>query len=118
MARKLKAKPQKNLGPFYLMAAGLLVLVGGLIWLAIAQSSPSSSTSSTFNDLPFPTIDRITVTDARTAFDENTAVFVDVRDSASFNSSHIPGARNIYLTEFETRYSELSKDDWIILYCT
>lgn len=117
MARRVKSQRRQNLGPFYLMASGLVVLMGVLIWMSIANT-PSTASNPDNRSLPFPSIDRISVVDARKALDDQSAVFVDVRDAGSFNSGHIPGALNIYLSDFEARYSELNKNDWIILYCT
>ena len=63
---------------------------------------------------------RVSLEDAKTAFDNGTAIIVDVRSEQAFAASHIPGAINIQLGEFETNPSELGlpKDQWIITYCT
>lgn len=116
-----RKKGQSGLGPLYLIVAGILLVTGVLIWQAVklTQSPPALSPTSPFNStLPYPNVERVTVADARAALDNKQAVFVDVRDEASFNSGHVPGAVNIYLVDFDSRYTELSKDDWIILYCT
>ncbi|HSG44898.1 MAG TPA: rhodanese-like domain-containing protein [Anaerolineales bacterium] len=65
-------------------------------------------------------VTRVTVEEAKTAFDNGTAIFVDVRSEQSFAISHIPGALNIQLGEFETNPTELNlpTDHWIITYCT
>lgn len=120
MAPKRK-KGQPGLGPLYLIVAGIMLVTGVLIWQAakLTKSSPApSGTLPLSNSLPYPNIERVTAADARAALISNQAVFVDVRDEASFKSGHIPGAVNIYLVDFDSRYTELSKDDWIILYCT
>lgn len=120
MAPKQK-KARSNLGPLYLIIAGIVLVTGVLIWQAAnltKRASALSPTSSFNTSLPYPNVERVTVSDARSAFDANQAVFVDVRDEASFKTGHIPGAVNIYLLDFDSRYNELAKDDWIILYCT
>ena len=63
---------------------------------------------------------RVTIQDAKAAFDDQAAIFVDVRSENAFAVSHIPGAINIQLGEFETNPTELNlpKDHWIITYCT
>jgi rhodanese-related sulfurtransferase len=58
------------------------------------------------------------VGDAKAAFDLEQAVFVDVRERAFYNESHIPGALSIPLNEIEARLGELNSSDWIITYCT
>lgn len=65
-------------------------------------------------------LQRVTVEDAKTAFDNETAIFVDVRSAQAYKASHIPGSINIQLGEFETNPTgiDLPKDHWIITYCT
>ncbi len=117
-----KQKTQAGYGPLYLIIAGIMLVTGVLIWQAISltqtQTATGSNTSTLNSSLPYPEIERISVANARKALDDNKAVFVDVRDEGSFSTGHIPDAVNIYLLDFESRYSELPKDAWIILYCT
>lgn len=118
-SKQKKAKP--GLGPLYLIIAGIVLVTGVLIWQVANltnRASARSSTSPLDTSLPYPGVERVTVSDARAASDANQAVFVDVRDEASYKAGHIPGAVNIYLPDFDSRYKELAKDDWIILYCT
>ena len=78
--------------------------------LAVAPSS-----------LPYPDVPRVTVGDARAAHaapELKQAVFVDVRTAEQYAENHIPGAVSIPLSEFESRSNGLSKDQWIITYCT
>lgn len=56
--------------------------------------------------------------DAKNAFDQDTALFIDVRSKDSFISAHIPGALSIELAEIETGADGLDKDALIITYCT
>jgi 3-mercaptopyruvate sulfurtransferase SseA len=65
-------------------------------------------------------IPRVTVEEAKAAFDSGEAIIVDVRGSDSFETSHIAGAINIPLNEFETNPEGLNLDkaQWIITYCT
>jgi len=63
-------------------------------------------------------IERVSLLEARAAFDGGTAVFVDVRSSASYADAHIPGALSIPGTELESRLNELDPEQWIITYCT
>ena len=65
-------------------------------------------------------VPRVTLEDAKTAFDNGTAIIVDVRSKDAYKASHIPGALLIQLGEFETKSEKikLPKDQWIITYCT
>ena len=65
-------------------------------------------------------VKRVSLEDAKAAFDNGTAIIVDVRSEQAFAAGHIPGAINIQLGEFESDPTELGlpKDQWIITYCT
>lgn len=61
---------------------------------------------------------RISIADAKKAFDSGNAVFVDTRAAASYEAKHIKGALNIQAEQFQTRYTEVPKDKQIITYCS
>ena len=61
---------------------------------------------------------RITLADAKKAFDSGNAVFVDTRAATSYEGGHIKGALNIPAEQFQTRYTEVPKDKQIITYCS
>lgn len=74
----------------------------------VANPTPSTADAVT----------RVSLTDAKAAFDAKTAVFLDVRDAQSYALAHVPGALNIPLNELEARLGELNPNAWIITYCT
>jgi 3-mercaptopyruvate sulfurtransferase SseA len=65
-------------------------------------------------------VPRVSVEEAKAAFDSGAAIIVDVRSAEAYAASHVPGAINIQLGEFEINPTglELDKDQWIITYCT
>jgi hypothetical protein len=63
-------------------------------------------------------VQRITLEESKAAFDNNSAVFLDVRSAAAYEASHIPGAVSIPLQFLEPRIAELDPGQWIITYCT
>jgi len=65
-------------------------------------------------------VPRVSVEETKAAFDSGAAIIVDVRSAGAYAASHVPGALNILLGEFETNPTglELDKDQWIITYCT
>lgn len=98
------------------MAAGLLLLLASVLW--ISQTNGAATT-----DLPDPTprtdqIPRVTLAEAKAAFDDGSAVFVDVRSAQDFSAGHITGAISIPENELPTRLERLNRDNWIIPYCT
>lgn len=60
---------------------------------------------------------RINVQDTQAAIAASNALIVDVRDEGAYKTSHIKGAKNIPLSQFEQRTGELPKDKLIITYC-
>ena len=65
-------------------------------------------------------VPRVTVEEAKTAFDSGEAIIVDVRSAESYAEGHIAGAISIPLGSIESNPSglDLDKNQWIITYCT
>lgn len=107
-------------GPLSLMGLGLLLLLGALVmglrptWTSATPTAPPPEHAED----TFPEIPRVSLVDARAAFEAQSAVFVDVRDPGAYAASRIPGARSFPLAELESRLGELSRAEWIITYCT
>ncbi len=113
-----KNKPSK-LSPFVFLFGGAgLILIGLLMWLTFTAPSKPTVTATPDLGIPFANIPRVSLEDAKKAFDTQSAIFVDVRDSTSYAQQHVKGALNIPLGDLESRLNELPKDQWIILYCT
>ena len=79
------------------------------------EQSPTPTPAPAANEAAVP---RIAVADARALYDSGEAVFVDVRDLASYGISHITGARPIPLFQVASRADELPRDKRIITYCS
>jgi rhodanese-related sulfurtransferase len=67
---------------------------------------------------PVDDVQRISIADARAAFDSGKAVMIDVRAEPSYKAGHIKGAQLIPFNEIGARSNELPKDKTIILYCS
>ncbi len=65
---------------------------------------------------------RVTLDEAKRAFDRKDAVFIDIRTPGAYAAGHIPGARNIPVSSFELiihhALADLPKDTRIIAYCS
>jgi len=72
----------------------------------------TAETTSVVDDL------RVDLATAKTAYDQKTAIFVDVRGASSYAAKHIAGAINIPVDQIEERSKELDPNQWIITYCT
>ena len=114
-------KKKKSNLPVILLIAGGLLLIGAVLSFALSGAGEEEVAQAPADDSGhdvFPEIERITVTDAKAAFDSGAAVFLDTRDADSFALSHIPGAVLIPLPELESRLDGLDSETWIITYCT
>jgi 3-mercaptopyruvate sulfurtransferase SseA len=103
---------KNRLAPLIMIIGGLLLLAGA-IYLVISTKNLNAQ-----SNIPNPEIKRVSLSDARKAYDSQSALFIDVRDPDSFASSHIPGAINIPQDQLLSRLEELSSARWIITYCT
>jgi flagellar basal body-associated protein FliL len=115
----LGEKKRRPLIPIILIAVGLVILIGAVASIFLLSGSDDQQmTSNPDSGVPNPQIQRVDLTSAKGAFDDGTAVFVDVRGQVYYQDGHIPGAISIPLDQLEERLDELNKDDWILLYCT
>lgn len=126
--------PRKPTGvlPFVIILLGLVLLMAGIfLWNrnnqpagSQTQTQPTAQVQATQaaeapNEEPYyPDVKRVSLADAKAAYDAKTAVIVDVRDTESYTAAHVPGALNIPLTDLPNRIKELDPNQWIITYCT
>ena len=103
----------------------LVLLVGGAVLMAcnsagtkvtkIGQSNNQSpSGPTTYADGAA----RITITELQDKLKKNEVYIVDVRDEASFNAGHLPGAKLIPHNQILNHVNELPKDKLIVTYCS
>ena len=117
-----KRNPKKQSFPILFLVAGgiLLVLAAGML---ISQNGTSQATSPTsvssgHEEETFPEIERVSLENAKAAFDAESAVFVDVRGDQAYAAAHVAGSISLPLGEIESRLGELDPEQWIITYCT
>lgn len=108
-----KRKQKQFPWPVALVALGLVLILGSLIWgIYLQQASADPITS------PGPGTSRVSLGDAYAAYQTGAAVFVDVRGEPYFSEQRIPGAVSIPYDQVELALEELEPDQWIITYCT
>lgn len=78
-----------------------------------ASATPPAATPAPTDDAP-----RITLEDAKKAFDAGKAIFVDTRAESAYKDEHIKGAINIAAGTVDANVSKLSKGKMIIAYCS
>lgn len=118
-----RKKQSRSILPLAMVVAGVILIVIPLVWLVqngsrAAQPAAQVPPSADQARLPFPDIERVSLADARAAYEVGSAVFVDTRGDPFFDSGHIPGALNIAEDDIEQRFTELDPQAWIITYCT
>lgn len=100
---------QKTAVPLIIIGAAVLMVIAIVAYLAFFDNRPITDQD---------TIARVSPAEAKQAFDQQSAVFLDVRVADAFAESHIPGAISIPVAELESKLGTLNKQDWIITYCT
>ncbi len=118
-SRKARKTARQRKNPLPLILLGL----GGLLLVALAVIFLSQSPEAAPPTAPAPASDtrsvpRVSLEEAYQAFENDEAVFLDVRSAEAFQLLHVTGAVNIPEYELSTRLAELDKNDWIIPYCT
>lgn len=108
-----KQNPLKSSLPLLLIGGGAALILAVLIWQVVAPQVPTAAPN-----IPYPSVPRVSLNDAKAALDRKEAIMVDVRDLEYYQANHITGSINIPPSDFETRYRELNPNQWIILYCT
>jgi len=106
--------------PIGLIALGVLLIAGAAVWYfyAISPQTTTIPETATAPQEPAAEISRVSLADAKAAYDNGSAVFLDVRDAESYTRSHVPGAILIPLNELQERSKELDPSTRIITYCT
>ena len=79
------------------------------------STQPQANLPETDAEVP-----RVSVDQAKAAFDSGEAVIVDVRGAEAYARSHIAGALEVSLSAIQTDPANLplDKNKWIITYCT
>lgn len=114
-----------------------LSMISALAFGLACQSASSSSSTVTENEKPAEiskvekpadtaTADnhsddeapRISLEDAKKAFDEGNVIFIDTRGKSSYDNEHVKGAINVPLNDFDNSYKSIPKDKKIIAYCS
>jgi 3-mercaptopyruvate sulfurtransferase SseA len=106
---------RKNILPWILVGGSVLLVLAGLAWVILHKPVALMVTATPFS---VSQVQRVSLEDAKAAFDAKTAVFLDVRDSSSYDAGHIPGALSFPLSDLPNRTGELSPKSWIIPYCS
>jgi 3-mercaptopyruvate sulfurtransferase SseA len=106
---------RKNPALWLVLGGGFLLLLAALAYILLNKPMATVMTPTPGS---VEQVQRVTLEDAKAAYDSGNAVFLDVRDSSSYAEGHIPGAVLMPISEMPTRSGELNPKSWIIPYCT
>jgi 3-mercaptopyruvate sulfurtransferase SseA len=97
-------------------------LVISLLLITVLACNVSLPQTQGQGNLPLSedAVPRVTVDEAKAAYESGEAIIVDVRSSEAYAGGHITGAISIPLDQFESNIANapLDKNKWIITYCT
>ncbi len=82
-----------------------------------SAETPKTNSAPKAED-PLANVPRISLADAKKAFDAGNVVFVDTRAEVQFRQERVKGSINIPAEAFEMRYAEVPKGKQIITYCS
>ena len=114
----MSRQKKTNFVPLVTLVGGGLLLIVAAFMLANQTPAVAPTQAAAFVEEVYPEIQRVSLDEAKVAFDSGSATFVDVRSAEAYQASHISGAINIPSEELEARLGELDKAQWIITYCT
>lgn len=122
--------------PVLMVAAGVVLILGSVFWMmnaapteTIAGAPQAAGTldpalediptlGAANQRIPYPDIRRVSVGEAKAAYDAKSATFIDSRGQMYFDSAHIPGAIPLTDQEIPGNLPNLDRSTWIITYCT
>lgn len=84
---------------------------------AVNATPAATAAPPAARNIPFPDVERIPLAEAKKAFDDGSAVFVDTHSAASFEVQHVKGAINIPPDQI-AKADSLPKGKKIIAYCS
>ncbi len=83
-----------------------------------APAAPASGSADAKGGIPFPEVARISLADAKKAYDANDAVFIDTHAESQYAREHVTGAINIPSHRLEEMVNKIPKGKRIIAYCS
>jgi 3-mercaptopyruvate sulfurtransferase SseA len=87
--------------------------------MAVVQATPVIVSSVATPPPPTPdNAPRISLADAKAAFDAGTAYIIDTRGESAYKEEHIKGAVNITAATLATKIKDIPKDKKLIVYCS
>jgi rhodanese-related sulfurtransferase len=106
----VQKRPRNSL-PVIILASAVLIVI-----FVVGLRSGLGPGVAVDEDVPFSSIERVTLNQAYVAFLSQEAIFVDIRPEAAYAGGHIPQAVSIPAISLERRYNDLDSEAWLIVY--
>jgi hypothetical protein len=115
-----RRRNSNSIFPILLIGFGLILIFGAVVFFINNQGGQTLAAAPLASEsrIPYPDVPRVSLADARAAYETGTAVFIDVRGEPFYSEAHIAGAQSIPEEDLPGHLDELAKDQWIITYCT
>ncbi len=112
--------PNRRIAPLLMVVLGTFMLFGSVIIFMDISAQPEAEATPTEVSLqiPYPQVKRVSLVDAKAAYDLGHAIFIDTRGEPYYSQGHIPGALSITDREILSQLERFSPNDWLITYCT
>ena len=85
---------------------------------ATPVATPPASPAPSETPMPADDAPRITIEEAKKAFDEGKAFIIDARAEEAYKAEHIKGAVNIRHDNLDAMLKQIPRDKTIIVYCS
>lgn len=110
---------RRTIFPIVLVFIGTFLIIGSVFWTVKSEMPQTANLEgSSVSNLPYPDVARVNLVEAKAAFENSTAIFLDVRGEPYYSQGHIPGAISTSEEELLDHLGELDQSAWIITYCT
>lgn len=101
----------------------VIALIAAVMLVAGCNSTELTSSNSRNKGVPCTPSPggeprRITPAEVKTELDKGTALVIDVRGAAAYETAHIKGSRQIPYADIASRSDELPLDKLIVTYCS
>lgn len=84
----------------------------------VSTTTANTNTPATATAHPEDDALRISLEEAKKAYDSGSAIIVDSRAEDAYKLEHIKNSINVPLADFENSYKKIPKDKKIIVYCS
>jgi 3-mercaptopyruvate sulfurtransferase SseA len=102
----------------YLLVFAIFILSVFTACQVASTQTTNQAKNTKASPSPAPEAKRISLSDAKAAFDAGSVLIVDTRPQAAYKAEHIKGSISMPAAEVQDRIGELPKDKQIIFYCS